>query len=162
MRMRVPPWWLAMAWLAAVLPGCGGDPPRLDADRRPGDFALRLTVIAAGDDGGHGDAAATEPGQYIVTPDRWLRAAVGEGATASVYPGRTARLSPAAMDRLWRLAAAAARSPRPAPSSNAMRVSGRLTGEGGARRFEGTLDQPAVRALVAELVRMRGGAMELK
>lgn len=42
------------------------------------------------------------PARYIVEADGALRAAVGPGADANTFPGRTRQLSPAQFDALWR------------------------------------------------------------
>ncbi|MCC5785163.1 MAG: hypothetical protein JJU33_00525 [Phycisphaerales bacterium] len=44
-----------------------------------------------------------KPAQYIVEPDGSLRAAIGEGAVAASYPGRTRTLDHRQVERLWRL-----------------------------------------------------------
>lgn len=156
--------------MLVVLAGCAATPERYDPARRPADFSLRVTLEAAGGAQGQGvtaqdvDELPTEPGQYVVMPDRELRVALGPGATADVYPGRTAVLSPREMDELWRRTVEAWRSARRAssqaqdpPRSAAIALRVRFRGAGRSRSFTTSLRDPAGRSLAAWLVSMRGG-----
>ncbi len=100
----------ALAWLAPVLLGaCAGAPApdaRVDPlpEHRPADFTLGLTVYTP-------DTPVRRPGQraarYTVSPDGWLRTAVGQGATASTHPPIARPLTPDQRDQLWSLLRAA-------------------------------------------------------
>ncbi|MFW6335921.1 MAG: hypothetical protein ACOC3G_02170 [Phycisphaeraceae bacterium] len=97
-----------------------------------------------------------------MTPDRELRVALGPGATADVYPGRTAVLRPEEMDELWRLTVRAWRSVegQAAPAkresrSGEMRV--RFRGEGVSQAFKAPLAADGVRPLANRLITLRGG-----
>lgn len=150
-----------LIWLGA----CAAPPDRYDVQRRAGDFLLRVTVEAWGDPSRDESAGLpTEPGQYVVTPDRELRVALGPGATADVYPGRTAVLRPEEMDELWRLTVQAWRSvenraagAKQGSRSGEMRVRVRFRGEGVSRSFKAPLDAEGVRALANRLISLRGG-----
>ena len=156
-------WW-------ACFVGCAAPPDRYDAQRRPADFVLRVTLEAAGDGTEADDAdLPTPPGQYVVTPDRELRVALGPGATAGVYPPRTAVLSPEEMDALWRLTVEAWRSARRENTSAVrekhaagLRVRVRFRGGGVSRSFAAPLRDEGARALVSRLVSLRGGELKMR
>lgn len=93
---------LLIGALCAVLPstGCAG-PAHTEAglpQARPGDFTLGVTVF--GPSSGVRERGQV-PARYIVTPDGWLRTAVGPGARESVYPQRTRLLDARQRDELW-------------------------------------------------------------
>jgi hypothetical protein len=73
-------------------------------ESRPADFTLGLTVYTP-------DIPVRRPGQraarYTVSPDGWLRTAVGQGATASTHPPIARLLTPDQRDEIWSLLRAA-------------------------------------------------------
>lgn len=102
---------LALALLTIGLGGCASKPlgpaPVAGVDY-PADFALSVTVMTPGrdtDDDGRdltvGRDLADRPARYIVEPDGLLRAAVGAGASATVFPRRTKYLTDRQMASLW-------------------------------------------------------------
>lgn len=156
--------------LGACFAGCAAPLVRYDAQHRPADFVLRVTLEAAGDGTEADDAdPPTEPGQYVVMPDRELRVALGSGATAGVYPPRTAVLSPEEMDALWRLTVEAWRSARRENTSAVreqhaagLRVRVRFRGGGVSRSFAAPLRDEGARALVSRFVTLRGGEFDAR
>jgi hypothetical protein len=73
-------------------------------ESRPADFTLGLTVYTP-------DIPVRRPGQraarYTVSPDGWLRTAIGQGATASTHPPIARLLTPDQRDEIWSLLRAA-------------------------------------------------------
>lgn len=99
---------LASVALAATLLGaCAAKPAPTEAlaEARPADFSLGLTVYTP-------DVTVRRPGQrparYTVSPDGWLRAALGQGATANTHPPIARLLTPEQRDELWTMLRAAA------------------------------------------------------
>src|SRR5262245_9284621 len=94
--------------LAATLLGCASNsppPPPVEPplpDDRPDDFVLAATVYSPQTMREARIPRSLRPARYIVEPDGSLRAAVGPGADATTYPGRTRQLTPAQFDTLWR------------------------------------------------------------
>lgn len=156
----------AAAWLVCGVMltwgGCAAPPDRYDPAHRPGDFTLRLTLTADADSSA--EAMPTEPGQYVVTPDRVMRVALGRGAHAGLYPGRTGRLTRREMDRLWRLTlrawrAAANGKTDTTPGPTGLTVDARFRAGSTGRSFRGSLRSQEMRELVAHVVAWRGGAV---
>ena len=170
----------ALGWVAA----CGAPVvPRETPAGYPPDFALVMTVYGEPSaDAGRDPEPRHRSAQHIVTPDRLLRAALGPGTHADYYPGPTAKLSPAQMGLIYRLAVAALASentnlphentpPTPPNAATARAaavpalapgagVSYRLTLEAHARvtTYDTTPQRnAAATALLDELIRLRGG-----
>jgi hypothetical protein len=94
--------------LAAALLGCSSNsppPPPVEPplpDDRPDDFVLAATIFSPNVAHEARLPRSLRPARYIVEPDGSLRAAIGPGADATTYPGRTRQLTPAQFDSLWR------------------------------------------------------------
>ncbi len=103
--------------LPVLLAACAAPRPAEAPDRRPPDFTLALSVHAP-------DGPVRRPGQraarYAVTPDGWLRAAIGGDAAADAHPPLARRLTPRERDELWSMVRAA--DPHGVP--DAMRIPG--------------------------------------
>ncbi len=106
---------IPLALLACLtLAACSSTPtvrpepePIVLPESAPDDFALSVTILGPETEPAEIDAAprTQRPARYIIEPDGILRAAIGPGATPRVYPGQTRQLSPAQVQRVWRLTA---------------------------------------------------------
>lgn len=99
----------AVALAGLLLPACGSGPvavtePMLPSDP-PDDFALAVTIFAPEVDADAISALprSVRPARYVVEPDGVLRAAIGPGADADVFPAQTRRLTDRQRAQLWRL-----------------------------------------------------------
>lgn len=92
---------IGTAALLTGLAACASPPSAAAFDEsRPADFTLGLTVYTP-------ETSVRRPGQraarYAVSPDGWLRTAVGQGATNAMHPPIARHLTGEERDRLWSL-----------------------------------------------------------
>ena len=88
---------VALLVVCSALAGCRKPIAMPPKPTVPSDFVL--TVNIRGDSGPH--EPGRYPSQYIVEPDRRLRAALGAGVSPHYYPKLTRVLTPGQMQSLW-------------------------------------------------------------
>ncbi len=136
--------------LLILLPASGCGPlSQFDDQTRPADFALTLTVHRTG------DAARNE--QYVVEPNRELRAAIGRDVNEQTFPDVTAILTPQQMDQLWQQTDALLAAAPTEPSDGQDYVTYTITAHGQRRSARSTLDSDAIDDLLNTLRKLRGG-----
>ena len=158
LRIHAPGVWMPLLCAVLALSGCttAQDAADFTGMPYPQDFALVLCVQ------GPEDAADPihRPALFIIEPDRTLRASTGAGATPDHYPAPTATLSIEQITRVYELTQAAgllepATAQRP---DSLVACDVRARQDARTLRHRMDLDQnQALRALVAELIRLRGG-----
>ncbi len=86
-------------FLTAALTGCNSATrEQIRANSLvPPDFAIKLNVLGVRSP----DGPLQQYAQYILEPDRQLRAATGRGADVTYYPPRSVRISPRDMETLY-------------------------------------------------------------
>ncbi|MCC6680374.1 MAG: hypothetical protein IT445_05670 [Phycisphaeraceae bacterium] len=132
-----------------LLSACGSL-SHLDGPGRPADFALTLTVQMYD---------RNEPNeQYVLEPNRQLRAALGRDVYERTFPPVTAVLTPQQMDQIWQLTdKLLATPPQRVTSTDQHMILYTVTAHG-QRRSEWTpLDNPAITDLLTTLRHLRGG-----